>query len=1279
MIFLRGRESLPEHHLIQLGSRLNGLVKSGLALSARRCYFVSAEKTPGPADRQRLQDLLQADICPPEIPETSLIVAPRPGVTSPWASNAAGFLTRHGLGSFARLEQAVIYSFQDMAAADLPPQARALLHDRMSEVVVDNPEQLQAWFAPRQPKPLEVVQLGDDAASSLKKYSEVNQLGLSDDEIDWLAESWGGKGKNPSDAELMMFAQANSEHCRHKIFNARWRLDGKDLPDSLFGLIRKTHAATPEGTLVAYDDNAAVMEGFDIQLDVTTVESPAYVLQPARGHIQIKVETHNHPTAIAPRPGAATGAGGEIRDEAATGRGARPIAGLCGFTVSDLRIPDWAQPWENAPPEPGNMASALNIMLEGPLGAAGYNNQFGRPTLLGYFRTFSGIVNDRLWGYHKPIMIAGGSGLIAEQQIHKKSLEPGDRIIVLGGPAILIGLGGGAASSVTSGLSDSGLDFSSVQRGNPEIQRRAQEVIDRCWMQGAKNPIKSIHDVGAGGLSNALPELLHDGGVGGRLELREIPTLDPSLSPVELWCNEAQERYVLAVAPHDLDRFAELCRRERCPFADLGEATADGRLVLTDRQGERPAVDMDLDVLLGDLPRMQREATSAPASIVDDGTENIALDEAAQRVLRLPAVASKQFLITPADRTAGGLTVRDQMVGRHQVPVADCSITLLDYHGHAGTAMSMGERPQLAIHHPAASARMAIGEALTNLAGTRVRKLSHVKLSANWMAAAGTPGQDAALRAAVEAASDISRSLSVAIPVGKDSLSMQTAWQDGQDEHRMLSPVSLVVTAFAPVPDVRRHVTPELQAGENTRLVLVDPGHRRLGGSALAQVFSRALGPVPDVDNAKTLGKLFETVQKLLDEDLVLACHDRSDGGLFAAAFEMALAGRSGLNLSLTGKQDDLLPALFNEELGLVLQVAEKDLPTVRAAFAAAGLDKLVHDIGAPADTAEYSISFNGKPVFDRPMAELAALWHETGYRIQKLRDHPDCADQEYEKLCSWDDPGLNAHATFEPPLPMAAPAVGAGSRPRVAILREQGVNGQREMAQSFMQAGFEAVDVHMSDLEEGRQSLDEFHGLAVCGGFSYADVFGAGRAWAASILFSQPLRDRFSAFFERTDRFTLGICNGAQMLSALREIIPGSQGWPQLAQNRSGRFEARLSQVRIEDSPSLFFAGMAGSHLPVVTAHGEGQAIFTDGQTPPNVTLRYVDGRGQVTESYPDNPSGSPQGITGLTTRDGRVTILMPHPERLLRAVNYSWAPRAWRGLSPWMQMFHNARLWLE
>lgn len=1279
MIFLRGRESLPEHQLIQLRRRLKHVIGPGLTLSARTLYFISPENDHGQADRQRLLDLLQADICPAEILETDLIVVPRPGIATPWASNAAGFLARHGLGMFAHLEQAVIYNFEGMAAADLPPQARALLHDRMSEVVVDDPEQLQAWFAPRQPKPLQVVQLGDDAAASLKNHSEDHQLGLSSDEIDWLADACRREGKNPSDAELMMFAQANSEHCRHKIFNARWRLDGHDLPDSLFGLIRKTHAATPEGTLVAYDDNAAVMEGFDIQLDVTTVESPTYAHQPARGHIQIKVETHNHPTAIAPRPGAATGAGGEIRDEAATGRGARPIAGLCGFTVSDLRIPDWVQPWENAPPEPGNMASALNIMLEGPLGAAGYNNQFGRPTLLGYFRTFSGVVNDRLWGYHKPIMIAGGSGLITEQQIHKNSLEPGDRIIVLGGPAILIGLGGGAASSVASGLSDSGLDFSSVQRGNPEIQRRAQEVIDRCWMQGDKNPIKSIHDVGAGGLSNALPELLHDGGVGGRLELRKIPTLDPSLSPVELWCNEAQERYVLAVSPHDLDRFAKLCRRERCPFADLGEATADGRLVLTDRQGKRPAVDMDLDVLLGKLPRMQRDATSAPTSIVDEGTENIALEEAAERVLRLPAVASKQFLITPADRTAGGLTVRDQMVGRHQVPVADCSITLLDYHGYAGTAMSMGERPQLAIHHPAASARMAIGEALTNLAGTRIRRLSRVKLSANWMAAAGASGQDAALRAAVEAASDISRSLSVAIPVGKDSLSMQTAWQDGPDEQRMLSPVSLVVTAFAPVPDVRRHVTPELQAGENTRLLLVDAGQKRLGGSALAQVFSRPLGPVPDVDSPATLGKIFETVQKLLDENLILACHDRSDGGLFAAAFEMALAGRSGLNLSLADQQGDLLPALFNEELGLVLQVAEKDLSDVRAAFAAAGLDECVHDIGAPDDAAEYSISFNGKRVFDRSMAELAGLWHETGHRIQALRDHPDCADQEYAKLNSWDDPGLNARLTFEPPAPVAAPAVGTNSRPRVAILREQGVNGQREMAQAFMQAGFEAVDVHMSDLEEGRQLLDEFHGLAVCGGFSYADVFGAGRAWAASILNNTQLRDGFSAFFERTDRFTLGICNGAQMLSALREIIPGSQDWPQLAKNLSGRFEARLSQVLVEDSPSLFFAGMAGSHLPVVTAHGEGRASLAAGQVPQNVALRYINGHGQVTESYPENPSGSPQGITGLTTRDGRVTILMPHPERLLRAVNYSWAPREWRGLSPWMQMFHNARLWLE
>ncbi|QOC23039.1 phosphoribosylformylglycinamidine synthase [Wenzhouxiangella sp. AB-CW3] len=1276
MIFLPGRRALPQFRLEQLADAISEIQGRRIGLHARDLYLLGTDRLPDEPDGSRLRALLGADGATlTELTDVQLLVAPRPGTVTPWASRARDILRRCGLGRYTAIERGVVFTLDGVAAADLTREARNNLHDRMTQIVVDRIDTLAGWFELPEPAPLGVIALGDDPSVVLSKANGELGLALSNGEIDYLAEAYSRLQRDPTDAELMMFAQANSEHCRHKIFNATWTVDGQPCEPSLFKMIRSTHAATPGGTLVAYDDNAAVVEGFDSRLLVSTDEHPAYDLREGRLHIQIKVETHNHPTAISPEPGAATGSGGEIRDESATGRGARPVAALTGFSVSDLRIPGHVQPWENLPEPPSRMASSLQIMTEGPIGGARFNNEFGRPALLGYFRSFAARVDDRLWGYHKPIMIAGGSGIIADGLTHKQPLSAGDRIIVLGGPAMLIGLGGGAASSMSSGQSDEDLDFASVQRGNPEMQRRAQEVIDRCWQRGERNPIKSIHDVGAGGLSNALPELLHDGGVGGRLELREIPTNDRSMSPMALWCNESQERYVLAISPDDLETFAALCERERCPWADLGAADADGQLRLDDRLLGTPAVDMPLDMLLGKPPSMHRDVQTRSVPVHHAGLENVSLAEAADRVLALPGVGSKQFLITIGDRSVGGLTVRDQMVGPHQVPVANCAISLLDYEGYAGSAMSMGERTPLAIWDSPAAARMAVGEAVTNLAGTRVPSLDRVKLSANWMAAAGADGQDAALRSAVEAVAEFCPRLDLSIPVGKDSLSMQTVWNDDSGEKRMCAPVSLIVSAFAPVPDVRRHLTPQLDSTVPSRLLLLDLGRQRLGGSALAQVFGRELGAVPDVDDPDALKRLFNVVQSLIDQKRILALHDRSDGGLFVTVLEMALAGHCGVDLHLPCAPEDAAAFLFNEELGLVLQVADEDEAAVRAALEQEGLAAFSHDIGQVSQQDRWSVSADGQALYSAAMPELAQRWGETSYRIQRLRDHPECADEEFATLADWSRPGLAPNVEFDVP----APAVLTGARPRVAILREQGVNGQREMARAFMTAGFEAVDVHMSDLESGRQRLDEFQGLAACGGFSFGDVLGAGQGWARSILFNPVMRDHFEQFLVRSDRFALGVCNGCQMLSALREIIPGTSHWPAFVHNRSRQFEARLNLVRIDDSPSLFLTGMSGSRLPVVTSHGEGRASFEAGQDPAvSAAIRYAMANGKPAVRYPDNPNGSPDGITGVCNEDGRVTIMMPHPERLLRTVNFSWAPRQWGEQSPWMKMFHNARQWV-
>ncbi|MGY6555617.1 MAG: phosphoribosylformylglycinamidine synthase [Wenzhouxiangella sp.] len=1278
MILLLGQQALPDFRIRQLAELIGRIESRPVGLEAREVFLLEAEQLNA-AEAARLADLLHAQPWeqPRETP-CSLMVLPRPGVRTPWASKAGDILRRCGLGRLAELEHGMLLELSGVTAAELSAASLQALHDRMTQIVVSASSALDDWFAAPAPRPLGRVELGAAPVERLEVANRELGLALSAGEIQYLVDAYRQLGRDPSDAELMMFAQANSEHCRHKIFNASWTVDGQDREHSLFQLIRQTHAHTPAGTLVAYDDNAAVLEGFPAQLLLTTVDEPAYRLAPRELHIQIKVETHNHPTAISPDPGAATGSGGEIRDEAATGRGARPVAALTGFSVSDLAIPGHAQAWETTPPPPKRLATAFEIMRDGPIGAARFNNEFGRPALLGYFRSFAQEIDGRLWGYHKPIMLAGGSGMIAGGQLFKQALRPGDRIIVLGGPAMLIGLGGGAASSMSSGQSDAELDYASVQRGNPEMQRRCQEVIDRCWSLGEANPIRSIHDVGAGGLSNALPELLHDGGVGGTLALRAIPSADPSLSPMEIWCNEAQERYVLAIAPADLDRFAALCERERCPWADLGAASAEGRLRVDDSHFGQPAVDMDLELLLGRPPGLHRDAQTLPQPTPSSGVADIDLNEAVRRVLALPTVGSKQFLITIGDRSVGGLSVRDQMVGPYQVPVADNAITLSDYEAYTGSAMSIGERTPLAIWDSAASARMAVGEALSNLASVACPGLDRIKLSANWMAAAGSEGQDAALRAAVEAVSAFCQQLGLAIPVGKDSLSMRTLWQDGQNAVEQRAPVSLIVSAFSPVQDVRRHVTPQLQSADSL-LVLLELGCGRLGGSALSQVFTRELGAVPDVDQPERLRAAFTWLQTQLAAGRLLACHDRSDGGLFVSALEMALAGHCGLVLDLADQEP--LAALFNEELGWLIQVDAAEWPALQSELAQAGLADAGRVIGRPVPEGEGSerlrIEQAGRAIFDQPLAELAQAWGQTSYRMQRLRDHPDCADEEYAALGDWRRPGLQAQLSFTP---QAAPAFHAGtSRPRVAILREQGVNGQREMARAFMAAGFEAVDVHMSDLESGRQSLESFRGLVACGGFSFGDVLGAGQGWARSILFHDRLARSFSDFFADRQRFALGVCNGCQMLSALHSIIPGTEHWPRFAHNRSRQFEARLSQVRIEPSPSLFFSGMAGSVLPIVTAHGEGRAHFAAQPDTSVVAMRYVDGHAQATERYPDNPNGSPGGITGLTNADGRITILMPHPERLLRKVNFSWAPAAWGEVSPWMEMFYNAWRWVE
>jgi phosphoribosylformylglycinamidine synthase len=1289
ILSLRGRTALSPFRLAKLRTALTAARPDHriTAITATYWHFAELARPLTPGERDKLERLLDYGPHSDDVAqdERRLLVVPRPGTISPWSSKATDIVHNCGLAAVTRVERGTVFSIAADGALDAADRAALLplVHDRMIEAVLDDLDAVGVLFTHVAPRPLTTIPLMSRGRAALVDANAALGLALADDEIDYLDAGFHAMGRDPTDVELMMFAQANSEHCRHKIFNADWIVDGVRQDKSLFAMIRATHAAQPEGTLVAYSDNAAVIEGATVERFYPR-DDARYAAAREDTAILMKVETHNHPTAIAPFPGAATGSGGEIRDEGATGVGAKPKAGLVGFTVSNLRIPDLVHPWEYDAGKPDRIVSALTIMQDGPIGAASFNNEFGRPNLAGYFRTFEMQVDGEVRGYHKPIMIAGGVGNIAAAQVRKHPLREGTLLVQIGGPGMLIGMGGGAASSMATGANTADLDFDSVQRGNAEIQRRAQEVIDRCWQSGAANPILSIHDVGAGGLSNALPELVHGGHAGGTFDLREVPSEETGMAPREIWCNEAQERYVLAIHPGELDRFSAMCERERCPFAVVGHANGEGRLVVADADfGNRP-VDVPLDLILGKPPRMTRDVKHQAHTLPPLDLAGVEPRAAAYRVLQFPAVADKTFLVTIGDRTVGGLCSRDPMVGPWQVPVADVAVTLMDFRGHAGEAMAMGERTPLALIDAPASGRMAVAEAITNIAAADIASLRHVKLSANWMAPAGHPGEDAALYDTVRAvALDMCVKLGVSIPVGKDSMSMRTTWRDGGVEKVVTAPVSLIVSAFAPVADARRTATPLLRRdAHDTALLLIDlgGGRRRLGGSALAQVYGQLGDAAPDLDDPLRLAAFVDFVARLRNDGHLFAYHDIADGGVFATLVEMAFASRCGLEIGLPSS-GDVLATLFAEELGAVVQVPADAVTAILADAQWSGL--AAYEIGRRAPGTRIRIGVGDAIVLDESRIDLHRAWSSTTHAMQRLRDNPDAADEEYERLQDAGDPGLAARVTFDAVDAIAAPYIGVAKRPAIAVLREQGVNGQVEMAAAFDRAGFDAYDVHMSDLAAGRRSLADFHAFVACGGFSYGDVLGAGEGWAKSILFNARVCDDFARFFERDATFALGVCNGCQMMSALRELVPGGERWPRFVRNASEQFEARLVLAEIVPSKSLFFHGMEGTRLPVATAHGEGRAELRDAahlaSVDPLVALRYVDHRGSATEVYPYNPNGSPEGIAGLTSDDGRFTILMPHPERVWRTAQMSWHPDGWGETSPWFRMFANARAWLN
>jgi phosphoribosylformylglycinamidine synthase len=1329
----QGINALSDFRVQQLLPRLQAIHDKIVGISARFVHLVATEAPPDETLKARLSALLSyGDPVAPMAGKTGedllFIVSPRFGTVSPWASKATDIAHNCGL-AIKRIERITEYRitlkagfFSKTALSEAQrEQVAALLHDRMTESVMADRAQAAGLFTELQGAPLQTINVLAGGKAALEAANTEFGLALAADEIDYLVTAFTHLKRNPTDVELMMFAQANSEHCRHKIFNADFTIDGVPQEKSLFGMIRNTEKLHPQHTVVAYSDNASVMEGAPVQrFYAKSATSPvntgatSYQTYSATDdvlmHVLMKVETHNHPTAISPFPGASTGAGGEIRDEGATGRGSKPKAGLTGFTVSRL--------FDGSYGKPEHIASPLQIMTEGPLGGAAFNNEFGRPNLAGYFREYEQTAGGQRWGYHKPIMIAGGVGTI-DAQLTKKILFPaGTLLIQLGGPGMRIGMGGSAASSMASGANAASLDFDSVQRGNPEIERRAQEVINQCAQLGTANPILAIHDVGAGGLSNAFPELVNDAGRGARFDLRAVPLEESGLSPKEIWSNESQERYVMAIAPESLATFQAFCERERCPFAVIGVATEEKQLVLSDADQAAP-VDMPMNVLLGKPPKMHRDVKTVRNDIKPIDLTGVDLQKSVIAVLSHPTVASKRFLITIGDRTVGGLTHRDQMVGPWQVPVADCAVTLADYQGFAGEAMSMGERTPLAVSNAAASGRMAVAEAITNLLAAPI-ELPRVKLSANWMAACGEPGQDAALYETVKAVGmELCPALSVSIPVGKDSLSMRTVWSEGEGGKKVTSPVSLIVSAFATLADVRGTLTPQLNSLEaDTTLILIDlgKGQNRVGGSILAQTLDLEDGAVPDLDDPQDLVNLVNAINTLRAQGHLLAYHDRSDGGLLATACEMAFAGHVGVSLNIdmllvegdgisdsrmdTGdsknwasqvsvrREELTLKALFNEELGVVIQVRTEARNEVMQTLREHGLSKFSHFIGKtrPAHASlevgkgEVQIWRDTKAVFSAKLQDLHQVWDAVSWKINQQRDNPVCADAEHAAAGDPADPGLHVHLTFDPAKRPQAPALNL-SRPRVAVLREQGVNSHVEMAYAFTQAGFEACDVHMTDLQAGRAQLADFQGLVACGGFSYGDTLGAGIGWARSITFNPVLSEQFKAFFGRTDTFGLGVCNGCQMFAELADIIPGAEAWPRFTTNRSERFEARLSLVEVLESPSLFLQGMAGSRLPIAVAHGEGYANFAFRGDAAKViaAMRFTDNHGQPTESYPANPNGSAGGLTAVTTADGRFTAMMPHPERVFRNVQMSWTDQDISAHSAWMQLWHNARAWVK
>ncbi|MGK0297375.1 MAG: phosphoribosylformylglycinamidine synthase [Gammaproteobacteria bacterium] len=1293
MFVVRGGSALSNFRLEKKLASLKAICSQVTSVTSVYIYLVDIASELNDREIKMVEVLVHAnneDILPHDT-LNDFIIIPRPGTISPWSSKATDIFHHCGLVNVNRVERGIscCIEFESSYQPDIETISRLKLqiHDRMTQVVIDHISLANNLFQSGAPRPLQHIDIIGTGKQALINANVDMGLALAGDEMDYLYDTFNTLKRNPTDVELMMFAQANSEHCRHKIFNADWTIDGKTAPNKLFNMIKTTFEANPGRILSAYKDNSAVMQGYSATRFFPDPHDHLYGYVEENVNILMKVETHNHPTGISPYSGAATGAGGEIRDEAATGIGAKPKAGLSGFAVSNLHIPDMENPWEVNHGKPDRIASALDIMIEAPIGAASYNNEFGRPSICGYFRSYEqqDPNSNVIFGYHKPIMLAGGMGSIRQSHVKKGEIPVNAKLIVLGGPAMLIGLGGGAASSLTSGAIDADLDFASVQRDNPEIQRRCQEVIDRCWALGENNPIISIHDVGAGGLSNALPEIVYESDRGASFSLREIPNDDLGMSPMEIWCNESQERYVIAIHPDNIEKFTALCNRERAPFAVLGEANDSKQLQLTDTQFDTTPIDLPLDVLLGKPPKMHRDVTHNQFQSKPLQTGKINIEEAIKRILQLPTVADKRFLITIGDRSVSGLVVRDQMVGPWQCPVADCAITSSSYDAFTGESMAIGERTPVAILNAAASGRLALAEAITNICASRIARINDIALSANWMAACGQPGEDAKLYDTVEAVSDLAKSLNICIPVGKDSLSMNTIWQEGDESKQVYSPLSLNITAFAPVCDIRLALTPQLQPYEDTSLLLIDlgGGKNRLGASCLAQVYNEFGDVAADIDEPELLKGFFQAIQLLNEMGLILAYHDRSDGGAFVTLCEMAFAGHTGIDISIDVNANDVLGFMFNEEAGAVLQIYNEHKDSVTKTFTDAGFtNNHLKFIGTPNDTKIISISNNNENLYTNHLSSLHKFWSEPSIRIQALRDNPVCAFQEQTSIINMDDPGLHISVSFDMANNDHALLINTGARPKVAILREQGVNGHIEMAAAFTRAGFDAVDVHMNDLLQTTATLEEFQGIVACGGFSYGDVLGAGGGWAKSILYNSKLRDAFQKYFEQKNIFGLGVCNGCQMLSQLRELIPGAQHWPDFIRNQSEQFEARLVMVEMIESPSIFTRDMAGSFIPVVVSHGEGRTEFKADQdiNQSNPIMHFTDNTDKVTENYPANPNGSQQGLTGFTNIDGRISIMMPHPERVFLAKQLSWVPQDWlHEESPWIKLFRNARAWIE